>query len=90
MDDAEVQNILGDAMRVLYEHPILDWDTLAAYLRAGYRRFYLRPGYLLAQLARIVRQRRLLISAKTTLQLLLGPREKPATTAVAHVQARQK
>ena len=62
--------------RELYEHPNLDWDTLEAYLRRGYRRFYLRPGYLLGQLRRLVRQGRLGISAKTALQLLLGPREK--------------
>jgi radical SAM superfamily enzyme YgiQ (UPF0313 family) len=60
--------------RNLYEHPNLDWDTLEAYLRAGYRRFYLRPSYLPGQLVRMIRQRRLLISAKTALQLLLRPR----------------
>ena len=65
--------------RDLYEHPNLDWDTLEAYLRTGYRRFYLRPGYLLGQLLRMFRQRRFLVSAKTALQLLSGPREKPPT-----------
>ena len=65
--------------RDLYQHPNLDWDTLEAYLRAGYRRFYLRPGYLLGQLVRMFRQRRFLVSAKTALQLLFGPREKPPT-----------
>jgi radical SAM superfamily enzyme YgiQ (UPF0313 family) len=69
--------------RNLYEHPTLDWDTLEASLRAGYRRFYLRPGYLLGQLVRMLRQRRFLISAKTALQLLLGPREKRLTTAAS-------
>ena len=57
--------------RELYDHPNLDWDTLEAYLRLGYRRFYLRPGYLLRQLGRLVRQRRLGISVKTALQLVL-------------------
>ena len=65
--------------RDLYQHPNLDWDTLEAYLRTGYRRFYLRPGYLLGQLVRMFRQRRFLVSAKTAGQLLFGPREKPPT-----------
>jgi len=60
--------------RDLYEHPNLDWDTLEAYLRKGYRRFYLRPGFLLGQLTRIVRQRRLSVCVKTAWQLLTGPR----------------
>jgi radical SAM superfamily enzyme YgiQ (UPF0313 family) len=58
--------------RDLYDHPNLDWDMLEAFLRAGYRRFYLRPGYLLGQAARLVRQRRLLVSGRTALGLLLG------------------
>ena len=65
--------------RNLYQHPNLDWDTLEAYLRAGYSRFYRRPSYLLGQVARMVRQRRLLVSVRTALQLLLGPREKKLT-----------
>lgn len=69
--------------RELYEHPNLDWDTLEANLRAGYRRFYLRPGYLLGQFARLARQRRLMISARTALQLLLGPRKKNLPAAAA-------
>jgi len=60
--------------RELYDHPQLDWDTLEACLRRGYRRFYLRPGYLAGQLRRIVRQRRLWITARTALQLSLGGR----------------
>ena len=63
--------------RELYDHPNLDWDTLEAYLRKGYRRFYLRPGYLLGQFARLSRQHRLWISARTALQLALGLTRKP-------------
>ena len=58
--------------RELYDHPNLDWDTLEAYLRKGYRRFYLRPGYLLRQAARLLRQRRVLVSAKTAWQMVRG------------------
>jgi len=56
--------------RELYQHPNLDWDTLEAYLRAGYRRFYLRPDYMAGQLVRLVRGRRLGIAARTALQVL--------------------
>jgi len=62
--------------RDLYDHPNLDWDTLEAYLSKGYRRFYLRPRYLGQQLLRILRQHRLLVSARTAMQLLKGPRRK--------------
>ncbi|MBN2473994.1 MAG: cobalamin-dependent protein [Pirellulales bacterium] len=61
--------------RGLYDHPDLDWDTLEAYVRRGYRRFYLRAGYLLGQLVRLTRQRRLQVSAATAWNLLRGPRE---------------
>ena len=69
--------------RNLYEHPNLDWDTLEANLRAGYRRFYLRPGYMLGQLVRLARQHRVLVSAQTALRLLLGPREKDLTATAS-------
>jgi anaerobic magnesium-protoporphyrin IX monomethyl ester cyclase len=65
--------------RNLYQHPSLDWDTLEAYLGAGYRRFYLRPGYLLGQFVRLARQRRLFLTARTATQLLLGPRQSSPT-----------
>ncbi|NQU24331.1 MAG: cobalamin B12-binding domain-containing protein [Candidatus Nealsonbacteria bacterium] len=55
--------------RELYEHPNLDWDTLEAYLCKGYRRFYLRGGYLLRQAVRLLRQHRVLVSAKTAWQM---------------------
>jgi len=55
--------------RALYDHPNLDWDTLEAYLRLGYRRFYARPRYMLGQLLRMIRQRRVMISAKTALEV---------------------
>jgi len=60
--------------RELYDHPNLDWDTLEAYLRKGYRRFYLRGGYLLRQAVRLIRQRRVLVSARTAWQMVRGPR----------------
>jgi len=56
--------------RELYEHPNLDWDTLESYVRAGYRRFYLRPGYMAKQFLRLLRERRLGIAARTALQVL--------------------
>ena len=56
--------------RELYDHPELSWDTLEAYLREGYRRFYCRPGYLVKQTLRLVRQRRVLVTAKTAIGLL--------------------
>ncbi len=59
--------------RELYQHPNLDWDTLESYLRQGYRRFYLRPGYLAGQLVRLVRGRRLGIAARTAWQVLVRP-----------------
>lgn len=58
--------------RQLYDHPTLDWDTIEAHLRRGYRRFYLRGGYLLRQLVRTIRQRRLGITARTALELIIG------------------
>ncbi len=69
--------------RDLYQHPNLDWDTLEAYLREGYRRFYLRPGYVWGQVLRSVRQRRFLISVKTAFRLLLGPRQRHPTAAAS-------
>ncbi len=60
------------AARELYDHPDLDWDTLEGYLRRAYRQFYLRPGYLLGQFVRLVRQRRVWVSAKTAWQLVAG------------------
>jgi hypothetical protein len=67
--------------RDLYQHPNLDWDTLEAYLGAGYRRFYLRPGYLLGQFVRLARQRRLFLTARTATHLLFGPRQSSRTMA---------
>jgi len=70
-DDWSQYNFHAPARR-LYDHPTLDWDTIEAYVRRGYRRFYLRGGYLLRQLARTIRQRRLGITARTALELVLG------------------
>jgi anaerobic magnesium-protoporphyrin IX monomethyl ester cyclase len=63
--------------RNLYDHPTLEWDTVDRYVRRAYRRFYSRPGYLLRQGARLLRQRRLGASTRVALQIIRGPTERP-------------
>jgi len=59
-------------VREVYDHPTLSWDQLQNCYNEFYRRFYLRPGYILRRLGRGVLNGRALYDAFYAVKTFLG------------------